>query len=275
MRDFIYNVPVWLAEKYRGQKRIVRTYDPSNLVGHVLQSDFEDLVCVQLLSLEAESKNLASWGEHVPVDIVMLEPALQFPSLYKFAKLLETHPVRVSLRVEPGFGKAVKLALALHFAVKLEVGQPDAALIEEMAEVLDLYLHQSGITQPVEFFHSVFLHFYRQEQVNLWLIQEEDPEQFCFVTDDGEETISPRFGRSDLKAGPESPVGERFDASQSEISECDTCKYFDCCGGYFKWPEREFCCTGVKTLFRTIREAAVELKSDLAVYAALPREFSE
>ena len=80
------------------------------------------------------------------------------------------------------------------------MGQPDASLIAEMAEVLDLYLHRSEVSQPVEYFHSTFLSlFNHKESPNLWFVQEEDPEQFRFITNEGVETVTQRFGEIDWK----------------------------------------------------------------------------
>lgn len=75
----------------------------------------------------------------------------------------------------PGFGKVVKLALSLDFAVKLEGSEPTPALGEELLMVASDYLHRSSVSVPVEFIHSLFLAFFRQEPVSLWAVQEEDP----------------------------------------------------------------------------------------------------
>ena len=85
-----------------------------------------------------------SWACALPVDVLMQNPAGEYPLLYNFSKLLDKHPIRISIPVKNEFVKAVRLALSLSFSVKLEVGQPDASLIAEMAEVLDLYLHRFG-----------------------------------------------------------------------------------------------------------------------------------
>jgi hypothetical protein len=199
---------------------------------------------------------------------VIRNPALEFPLLYNFSKLLDKHPIRASITVKPEFAQAVKLALALNFAVKLDVEQPDPALIEEMIDVLNLYLHRPNVSQPVDYFHSVFLSFYRQEPASLWIIQEEDPDYFRFITDDGVETVSPRFAGVDLKSSTGNSADEGTDSGHRDEIECDTCEYLDRCGGYFKWPDRNFSCEGVKTIFGTLNAAAVELREDLATFAA-------
>ena len=267
METVIYNIPAQMVEAYRGRQVIVRSHDPAELVQRLShEADKENVLYVQLLSLNCEVEALSRWAETLPLDLVMRDPAREFPLLYNFSKLQDKHPVRVSISVRPGFVKAVKLALALNFAVKLEVGQPDSALLEEMAEVLDLYLHRTNVSQPVEYFHSTFLSFYHKEPSSLWFIQEEDPEQFRFITDEGEETVSERFAGIYLKDHTGSIVREQPHAPLSGKSECDACEFFACCGGYFKWPDREFSCEGVKTLFGTLEGAAAELKNDLNAY---------
>ncbi len=271
MSDFIYNVPLHLAAEYEGRRLILRTDDPAELVRQFGERGLENIAAVQLLSLETGIEEIAEWGEAIPVDILMPDPAVQFTSLYKFSKLLDTHPIRITIAVTPGFTKAVKLAVALRFVVRLDVGQPDNELIEELSGVLDFYLHQTRTAQPVDFFQSVFLHFYEQVPTNLWLIQEEDPDAFRFITDDGEDEISPRFGAG-LKAVPELSAATAGLALSNDGIECETCKFLEVCGGYFKWPKAGYDCSGVKSLFGTIRDAASEIKKDLDAFAVTQGE---
>jgi hypothetical protein len=267
MDSIIYNIPARMVEAYAGRRVIVRSRDAAELVRHLSQeTSLENVLYVQLLSLNGEAGALSRWAETLPVDLVMRDPAQEFPLLYNFSKLHDKHPVRVSITVRPGFVKAVKLALALNFAVKLEVGQPSEALLEEMAEVLDLYLHRTSVAQPVEYFHSTFLSLYHQEASSLWFIQEEDPEHFRFITDEGEETVSDRFAGIYLKDQTGAIIREQTVVPPMEESECDACEFFACCGGYFKWPDREFSCEGVKTLFGTLHSAAAELRNDLNAF---------
>jgi hypothetical protein len=49
----------------------------------------------------------------------------------------------------------------------------------------------------------------------------------------------------------------------ADRSECCGCEYFENCGGYFKWPRKDYECSGVKTVFRVLKEAAGELRRDL------------
>ncbi len=265
MDALIYNIPARLAGSYTGRRTVVRSNDPAELAASISKLNPEDVLYGQLLSLDVDVTPLADWKQSVPLDLVMTRPADEFPLLYRFSPLLDKHQIRVSIPVNAGFANAVRLSLALHFSVKLEVGQPDRELIEELEKVLELYLHRATVSQPVEYFHSTFLSFFHQEPASLWFIQEEDPEQIRFVSDDGEENVTKRLSGSLLprRNGTASGLAAKASPAASEKIECDTCEFFDRCGGYFKWPNRDFDCEGVKRLFATLRTAAAELRTDL------------
>jgi len=161
MRTVVYNIPVHLVPAYRGREVLVRAQDPTALVHALPDGDLEQLVSVQLLSLTADVDALADWGYGVPVELIMLSPDTEFPLLYRHAKLLDKHPVRVSIPALPGLFNAVKVASALRFPVKLEVGQPEPEAIEALQSVLDFYLHHTSVSQPVEFFHTRSSSFFR------------------------------------------------------------------------------------------------------------------
>jgi hypothetical protein len=262
MDSLIYNIPARLVGNYEGRRVIVRSHDPAELVGCISQLEPANVVYGQLLSLDVDVAPLTNWKQFVPLDLVMTRPVDEFSLLYWFSHLLDKHQIRVSIPVTAGFVDAVRLSLALHFSVKLEVAQPNQDQIKELGEILELFLHRSTVSQPVEYFHSTFLSFFHQEPASLWFIQEEDPEQIRFVADDGEESLSQRLqglpfpNNNGLLAVEQSMVGEK--------SECDSCEFFDRCGGYFKWPDKNFSCEGVKTLFDTMRTAAAQLRTDLS-----------
>ena len=255
MDSLVYNIPAHLIEAYRDRRVIVRAHEPAQLVSCTSELDQQNPSYVQLLSMDAEPEPLKLLPASVPLDLVMTQPAHEFPYLCRFAQLRGQLEIRVSIPVSAGFSKAVRLAVAQNFAVKLEVGQPDQDLVEELSEVLDIYLHRTTVNQPVEFFHSILLAFYHQQEASLWFIQEEDPSQIRFVADDGTVSGSKRLNGSLLIANGQQPGGK---------SECDTCEFFNPCRGYFKWPNSEFSCEGVKTLFVTMRAAAEELRDDVS-----------
>jgi hypothetical protein len=194
----------------------------------------------------------------------MRHPGDDFPHLYEHAGLTASRPVRVSVTVAPDFGKAVKLAVSLGFAVKLVVTQPDRALLDEVLDVLDLYLHRSTVCQPVEFFHSLFGALYRGSPTTIWAIQEEDPAEFRYVTDQGEEVISDRLPVPVQREARESFIEDSRTALRAEDGECSDCEFLDVCCGYFKWPSRGYGCDGVKGVLRALKQATEELKQDLA-----------
>ena len=238
MASLIYNIPAGLAEAYAGRRVIVRSHDPAELADAVSKLNPENVEYGQLLSLDVEAAPLTDWGQAVPLDLVMTSPAEEFPLLYRFSHLLDQHQIRVTIPVRAGFANAVRLSLALHFAVKLDVGQPGPELIEELNKVLEFYLHRPTVGQPVEYFHSTFLSFFHQEPASLWFIQEEDPEQIRFVSETGKENVSERLQGFPWQRRNGSAKGLARIAREPalEQSECDSCEYFDRCGGYFNGP---------------------------------------
>jgi hypothetical protein len=166
----------------------------------------------------------------------------------------------------------VKLALSLNFAVKLEVTQPEPALIEELLQIANLYFHQTTVSKPVEFIHSIFWSFYNRNPVTLWAIQEEDPARFRYITDLGVETLSRRLAGVESKYGVASFIREFTEELLSEKQECGDCAFFENCAGYFKWPRREYRCDGVKALFQTLRAAAEELRADIVSFSTPGQE---
>jgi hypothetical protein len=262
----VFNIPAQRAKQYRGRPIIARSEQASELVAQLPDESFENLAYVQLLSLDGEIDDLIHWGQSLPVDIVMRDP-VEFPKLYRFADLLENHPVRVSIPVATHCYKAAKLAVSLNFAVKLVLTeQPDEALIAELAQILELYLHRPNVAQPVEYFHSTFLEFFHEQANTLWSVQEEDPTVVRYITGDGKETISPRFNGMSFGADLGSFVVDYQKTLLAEKAECESCEFWNNCGGYFKWPARQYSCDGVKKLFRTLQEAAGELRRELETF---------
>lgn len=237
----VYNVPAKLFDRFRGRDVIVRSSSPQELVDCLSGADLASVRFLQLSSTSEDTSCLENSAPGIPLDIVLENPA-QYQQLYSFSNLLDSHPVRITIPLVSGFSKAVKLAISLRYAVKLEVQQPDEDLLTELESVLDLYLHLSSVNQPIEFFHSLLLSFYRNEPVSLWEIMETDPASVRYVGDDGSVV------NVDLN---------------SETHECHECEFRDRCHGYFKFPDRNYNCDGVKHLFRTLQNAANEVRQDL------------
>lgn len=268
--SLVYHIPIGQLEAYRERSLIVRSAHPSEFTARLGADDLSNLAYVQLMSLRSDPDALVQWADDLPIELLLDDQALDFALLYRYAKLLDNHPVRVSLPVTTGFEKAVKLASSLQFAVKLDIGQPSAPLVEHLVRLLHDYLHRSTISQPIEPFHSMLLGLCRQELVSLWAIQEEDPALVRYVDEQAVERPPGRLAEADIGPDPSGFVERWSHTLVAEGGECSECPYFSACRGYFKWPRRDYDCNGVKVLLGTLWQAADELRGDLA--AAPPVE---
>jgi hypothetical protein len=263
MNELIHNIPLHRLPNYRMGPLIVRADKPEALIAALMVEDPARVVAVQLLSLAADSEPLNAWATGLPVELVMMDPVAEFPLLYRHTNLLDQHPVRVVIPVRPGFINAVKVALALNFAVRLEPGQPEPALIEELAAVLEFYLHQPTVAQPIDYFQGTLLGFYHQDPAPLWAVLDEDPEWLRYVADDGAESLYGRLAGVKITVTSDAGLASWIDQVLAAGEECQACEFRQSCGGYFKWPRRDYDCAGVKRLFSALREAAEELRRDV------------
>jgi hypothetical protein len=270
-RDLVYNIPLDLFESYRGRKVIVRALDPRAIINVLGSEEIKQLQYIQILTLSADVTCLANWNVGLPIDLVMYEPQVEFGKLYNHAKLLDKHPVRVSIPVRPGFANAVKVASSLQFAVKMTVGQPNKDDLAQMFAALYMFLHKPTFTQPLEFYQSMLLAFFRNEDLTLWATQEEDPAMFRYVTVDGREIVSQRF--VDIEIPRHFTMETLVDGFEkkmlTERRECAKCEFLAQCRGYFKWPNKDYICAGgIRELFQELKTAAAELDFDLEMYTA-------
>ena len=261
--EWTYNLPAHRLPDERAGWRIVRASDPAALIAALDPENPERVIAVQLLTLDSDSEPLNAWAPGLPVELVMRDPVAEFPLLYRHTNLLDNHPVRVAIPVTAGFGKAVKAAVALDFAVRLEPGQPDPALIEELAAVLEFYLRQPTVAQPVEYFHSALLGFYHDEPVPLWRVLDEEPDRLRYVADDGAESLTGRLAGIDCTGAAAADLPTWIEQTLATAAECQACPFLKSCGGYFKWPRRDYDCGGVKRLFGLLHAAAAELRRDV------------
>jgi hypothetical protein len=266
MNEITYNVPATLFDSYssRGAGLIVRAETAPSLVECLSDKRLDSIFCVQFAVKDFDPAAYLAWPCLAPVDVVLLDAASEFPVLYRVSDLVASRPVRVSVRVGRGFSKAVRLAVALRLPVKLEVAQPDAPLVDELLDVLDLYLHDSLTRRPIEYFHSVLMGLYHENPATIWEIQEDDPSRVRHISEQGQETLSPRFAGLPLTGSAEGFVEAYRQTVCAENAECTACEFLPVCSGYFKWPDPSFSCDGVKTLFRTLHDAAMSLREDLA-----------
>lgn len=263
--ETIYHIPLHQLAAYRHGYWILRTGEPAVLAAMLAEENPERLVAVQLWDLEADSEPLNAWASGLPVELVLGDPATEYPSLYRHSNLLDHHPVSAVVPVRPGFLKAVKVAVSLDFAVRLDIGQPDPLLIEELLATLDFYLHQPSVDQPIEFFHGTLLGFYHDQPLSLWTVLGEEPQAVRFVADDGVESGYGRLATADFAPTiePMADFESLLDRVLATAQECRNCEFLHSCGGYFKWPLADYDCAGVKRVFGQVRTAALDLRRDI------------
>jgi hypothetical protein len=250
-----YNIPETLMAQYRGNPVVIRTQDPGALVSMLRQEDLEWVHCIQLRDIACDLRPLIDGKCSGPVEVLLENPGVQFSELYRLTELLRACPVRISIPVEPGFLKAVRVAASLHCAVKLDLGQPTPGLVDELLEALDFYLHGNGVTEPMEFFHSLLGACCHGAAITLWDIQEEHPAHYRHVSDDGGEALQGRLSGLD--------AAQCDSGRLSAHPECAACPYAAPCAGYFKWPRPGYDCVYVKRVFAKINEAAQTLAEHL------------
>jgi hypothetical protein len=266
-----YNVPLSFIDSYPDHPLIVRATDPVAVVQHVSAQHLNRLVALQLLDISADLEELDGWNPGLPIEVVLADPEVETMKLYRLCRLQRSHPVRVAVPIVPGFSKAVRVASFLQLPVKLEGAQPDEDLVAELSEALDFFLHNKAVSQPIEYFSGLLTTVIHKQPVTLWDIQEEHPSIVRYVDERGVETLARR---------PFTPENEDLNSFQFELtkrvlspeSECSSCEFFLNCGGYFKWPDREFSCAEIKRVFRRLRDAAFELHDDLSLYPAAHTE---
>jgi hypothetical protein len=254
-----YSIPVGLCDAFPGRPLILRTADsnePRRLLGPLAPAG---VAYLQVTTLAQDLAPLSDWGAGLAIDLLMADPATEFPLLYRCTGLLACHPVRVTIPLLPGLARAVKLALSLDFAVRLVGHQPGATAVAEARQALAGYLHSPTVAQPAEPFHSLLLGFVHDSPVCLWSILEQDPDATRWLDDQGEAATD---------RAPESLTAWR-DTLITRGAECGGCPWFPTCSGYFQWPHIGHDCTGVRLLFADLQSAAAELRADLAASAAV------
>jgi hypothetical protein len=258
----IYQIAATALDRYQDKAVSIRSHDAQALVQAFSAVPTEKLLYLQVLSMDCDADALLHLSESVPIDLVMEDPVSEFSRLYRFAELPGKHPVRVTVRAVPGMTKAVKVAQALDFSVKLEVGQPAAPVVEELLALADYYLRGPNVIMPVEPFHSLFLSFFSESPTNLWLVQDEDPATDRYVSDEGDVAFSKRLAAPGIPEDQFDSFLQQSISAFRENGECAGCDFFDHCEGYFQLPGKDYRCGQVKRLFALLKEAATELRSD-------------
>lgn len=247
----ILSVPVACWQAYPNQTLVLRTADPAGavaLLGPVVPAG---VLALQVTELACDLTPLVDWAEGLALDLVMADALAQLPLLYRCGALLERHPVRVSIPLAPGLARAVKLAVALGLPVQLSGQSPPPAVLEELCTALTGYLHDPTVAVPVEPFHSLLLAFLNHTPVALWSLLERDPAELCLLDEQG----APLPGQA---PAPLPAVG----------AQCLACPWHGACGGYWKWPQGSYDCTGVQALFADLAGAADAIRTELAAFDA-------
>lgn len=266
-----YNVPLALIDSYPNRRLIIRAADPSLVVHGLFPPDLDNLVALQLLDISADLDELDGWNPGLPIEVVLQDPEAETMKLYRLCKLQRSHPVRVVLPVVAGFSSAARVASFLHLPVKLEGAAPDPELLEEFSTTLDFFLYNKAVSQPIDYFSALLTAVLHKQPVSLWELQEEDPALVRYVTDDGRETIA----RRPVAIRDEDLDAFRFELTKRVLApeaECASCEFFMNCGGYFKWPDPDYSCAGIRGLFQRLCDAAHELQDDLSLYPTVPTE---
>lgn len=206
----------------------------------------------------------AHCGSDVSLDLILADPSSEFPELYKLVDVSAVHDVRVTIQAQPGLLKAVKLAAALRFPIRLLPGQPKADVLAELKQALDFYLHDPAVEAPVEFFHSWIARTQGADVGSLWMILEEDPAAYVHYYIDGLTKLPPSGAAASTEHLPADFVENHLKSLLEQGAECATCPWQQSCRGYFKWPDRAYSCQGIKDLFSVIQGAADEMARDLA-----------
>ena len=203
-------------------------------------------------------------GSDIPLDLILADPSAEFSELYKLVDVSALHDVRVTIQARPGLLKAVKLAAALRFPIRLLPGQPKADVLAEIKQALDFYLHDPAVEAPVEFFHSWIARTRGAEVGSLWMILEEDPAGYLQYDIDGQTKLPLSGAVGSAESLPAEFVENHLKSLLEQGAECATCPWQQSCRGYFKWPDRAYSCQGIKDLFSVIQGAADEMARDLA-----------
>ncbi len=256
-----YNIPTSMIREYGDKTVIIRSEDPGELLQAVARIDRTNLECVQLLGAAADPESLSKLDKDIPIEILLKDWQRDAGNLHAYSKLASQNRMRVSISVSPGFMNALEIALSLKLDTKLEVGQLDDVVMQELEVALNRYLHDSTVASPVEFFHSILLAFCHDNTVlSLWTIQDEDPEKNRYVLEDGRIVLSDRL-RIEMPDGPNDFLDDYRYELLSEQGECSICRYFTNCAGYFKFPDKGYSCKAVQNVFEGLKHASNEIKA--------------
>jgi hypothetical protein len=212
---------------------------------------------------------VAHTDSQIPLDVVLSDPASEFSDLYRLVDASAVCDIRVTLPVLSGSAKAVRLAAALRFPVRLLPGQPNGEVLGELHNILDIYLHESMVEAPVEFFHSFLAAVCGGNAASLWTILEHDPDTIRQYNADSQTSLPTTGDPGEGEFPPSGFVEQHLKRLIAQGAECAACPWQGLCRGYFKWPDPGYSCEGIKRLFSVIEAAGTEIRLEAANFAAV------
>lgn len=264
----VWNVPQHLLAEFSIGNRVVRVTDAEAIPDLPTPRENGSIVAVEVRALPENIEDLAERlrATDIPIDLVLTDPGRDAAQLYRLARLCNDRWVRVTIPVVPGFSRAVRIATSLQLGVRLAIGQPDAALVDELLSVVEHYVHRPDVDVPVEFLHSLLAVFLGESNACLWDICEDDPAFDHYVSDDGRILSSARFEAAEATDDPSGILPALLTELDASGAECVGCRYRDVCVGYFKVPDRTYSCEHVIRVFAALEQAAGELIADVRTY---------
>lgn len=193
----------------------------------------------------------------VALDVIMSDPEAEFSLLYRLVDVRNVRDVRVTIPVAPGFLKALRLAASIQLPVRLLPGQPGPDLIDDLLEAVDFYLHDPMVQTPIEWFHSTIASLNGIPIEDMWMILEQDPNEFPKLDKSGNPT---------LPAHQPGSVPENFVASHTATLSDEQLNdpWHQLCRGYFQYPDPNYDCTGINRVLAALKAGADEMTADLA-----------
>ncbi|HON45506.1 MAG TPA: hypothetical protein P5543_04055 [Planctomycetota bacterium] len=241
MEEICYIVPIKYVPQFHNHELIVQIQNIHELA-QLLESNIQlNIRYFQIINIHENWKNILQYTGPVPLDVIIQHPETEYSLLYRYT---EFGQIRANISCKLGCFKAIKLAAALHFPVRLDMNHAPNIPWNEWQQIFHFYTTNPCVTEPIEPFHSLLHAQYQNISINLWDILEENPKYIQIINDQGQ-----------IKTPPHSIID----------SECQQCPYFSTCQAY--WKKNSASCT-MQPLFTLIQETASQLHQDHQQYNA-------
>jgi hypothetical protein len=248
----VFSVPVGLAHTHPTGPIVLRVKEPAEV------SKLDGVALDRVVWLEVPLRLAEQlWPAGAPLDVVLEDPEGEAAGLYTLSRIRYDHPIRVTIPGLPGMARAARIAMALGLPVRLMTQQPSPQVLAGLDEVLNIYLHDSQTSAPVEFLQAALAWWLHGDAPPPWVALEIDPDWY------------PRAGDNSFPPVGAWPPQEREFVSRwiarlvEAGAECAACHFRDWCQGFFKWPDTSYSCDGVKRLLVHLEESAAQIARDL------------